>query len=210
MSTNPTPRPASTTPPAERSAAAIHRSKKRCPKCGKTQDLETGFHKNGAVGYRSPCKRCAAETSREWRESHRAQVAATRASWRRRNPDKVAAAQAKYAKANLERLAGHSAAHRKRHPRRAAARKAVSVAIHSGRLAPEPCARCGLAPRRANGRQRIEAHHWKGYDPEFWLDVQWLCKPHHAEADALGDPWPMRTTPEDRAAALAELERMEP
>lgn len=24
-----------------------------------------------------------------------------------------------------------------------------------------------------------EAHHYLGYEPEHWLDVQWLCKKHH-------------------------------
>ena len=30
---------------------------------------------------------------------------------------------------------------------------------------------------------RIEGHHYKGYDKEYWLDVQWLCKKHHQLAD---------------------------
>lgn len=26
------------------------------------------------------------------------------------------------------------------------------------------------------------AHHYKGYEPEHWLDVQWLCVPCHDRA----------------------------
>jgi hypothetical protein len=33
--------------------------------------------------------------------------------------------------------------------------------------------------------EKIEAHHHKGYEPENWLDVQWLCKKHHEEAEKL-------------------------
>lgn len=27
--------------------------------------------------------------------------------------------------------------------------------------------------------KNIQAHHYKGYEPEYQLDVQWLCSSHH-------------------------------
>jgi len=30
---------------------------------------------------------------------------------------------------------------------------------------------------------KIEAHHHMGYEPEHWLDVIWLCRPHHEDAE---------------------------
>jgi hypothetical protein len=48
---------------------------------------------------------------------------------------------------------------------------AVHNAIKYGRLKPEPC-RCGT--------QKTEAHHEDYTKP---LDVRWLCKKHHVEAD---------------------------
>ncbi len=38
-----------------------------------------------------------------------------------------------------------------------------------------PCEVCGLKPKTVKGVQRIEAHHWHGYDFAHRLDVQWLC-----------------------------------
>lgn len=37
---------------------------------------------------------------------------------------------------------------------------------------PECCEQCGR-------RRRLEAHHWRGYAKEHWLDVQWLCRSCH-------------------------------
>lgn len=53
------------------------------------------------------------------------------------------------------------------------AHNAVTRAIETGRLVPLPCI-CGATP--------TEAHHWHGYDKEHWLDVVWLCRPHHRQA----------------------------
>jgi len=32
---------------------------------------------------------------------------------------------------------------------------------------------------------KIEGHHHLGYEPEHWMDVIWLCKKHHEEAEKL-------------------------
>lgn len=59
------------------------------------------------------------------------------------------------------------------------ARMAVKSAVKSGRLIkPRTCSVDGCA---YNGR--VEAHHHKGYERENWLDVEWLCNPHHKLAD---------------------------
>lgn len=52
----------------------------------------------------------------------------------------------------------------------------VITAIRNGTLVrPAICSSCGAVGK-------IEAHHHKGYAPEFWLDVVWLCKSCHAKA----------------------------
>jgi hypothetical protein len=38
---------------------------------------------------------------------------------------------------------------------------------------PEKCLLCG-------SQSRLEAHHHKGYDEKYHLDVQWLCRQCHA------------------------------
>jgi hypothetical protein len=54
---------------------------------------------------------------------------------------------------------------------KAAARNAVTNAIRDGRLRKQPCEACGT--------WLVHAHHHKGYEPEWRLDVQWLCVIHH-------------------------------
>lgn len=51
------------------------------------------------------------------------------------------------------------------------ARTAVANAVRSGALERQPCEQCGY--------EDAQAHHYKGYDEENWLEVQWLCYRHH-------------------------------
>ncbi len=67
-------------------------------------------------------------------------------------------------------------------PLKTKARSAVANALLEGRLERLPCASCGALPEKVNGRNRIEAHHHRGYGPENWLDVQWLCFECHLES----------------------------
>ncbi len=55
------------------------------------------------------------------------------------------------------------------------ARNALNTAIYRGKLIRKPCEVCGDS--------KTEGHHHKGYEREFWLDVRWLCKRHHDEAE---------------------------
>lgn len=58
-----------------------------------------------------------------------------------------------------------------------AARVAVHLAEAKGTIIrPKLCEAC-------NKRRKVEGHHHKGYAKEFWLSVQWLCKPCHTAAD---------------------------
>lgn len=52
------------------------------------------------------------------------------------------------------------------------ARKRVAMRVRRGTMAKLPCELCGVVP--------VEAHHEDYSRP---LDVQWLCRPHHLEAD---------------------------
>ena len=58
------------------------------------------------------------------------------------------------------------------------AHQSVSNAIKAGVLTrPDSCPVCG------NSKMRIEAHHHKGYAPEFSLDVVFLCTSCHRAAE---------------------------
>ena len=79
-----------------------------------------------------------------------------------RNSSRVYSSYLKYIKENAEKHKAHTA---------------VGTAVRSGRLIkPIKCSICG------NGG-RIEAHHWKGYDEKYWLDVQWVCHLCHESID---------------------------
>jgi hypothetical protein len=59
-------------------------------------------------------------------------------------------------------------------PEKDAAHRAVKRALRSGALLRLPCETCG--------NPKTDAHHHRGYAPEHWLDVQWLCRIHHTAA----------------------------
>ena len=66
------------------------------------------------------------------------------------------------------------------HPLEINARNKVHHAIRLGKLArAEKCSVIDCS------YTKVEAHHFLGYEPEHWLNVQWLCKKHHVEADKL-------------------------
>jgi hypothetical protein len=57
------------------------------------------------------------------------------------------------------------------------ARSALNEAIRSGKiLRPTTCSLCP--------NPSPQAHHHKGYEPEHWLDVLWLCLPCHRSQEA--------------------------
>lgn len=60
---------------------------------------------------------------------------------------------------------------RKTHPEKLKARQAVQK-----HLKKEPCMVCKS--------EKTDAHHYLGYEKENWLNVQWLCRKHHALAHA--------------------------
>lgn len=65
------------------------------------------------------------------------------------------------------------------------ARSAVSHAVARGKLQRCPCSKCGT-------EKNVHAHHHKGYAPEHWLDVEWLCSSCHGKEHrhGAGEPPP--------------------
>lgn len=64
------------------------------------------------------------------------------------------------------------------------ARYYIHNGIRDGKLIkPTNCEMCGVQDW-GEKRSMIEAHHYKGYKPAYWLVVQWLCTDCHKEADA--------------------------
>ena len=51
------------------------------------------------------------------------------------------------------------------------ARSFLNDRVRSGEIERLPCQKCGS--------EKSEAHHYKGYEKQNWLDVQWFCKKCH-------------------------------
>lgn len=56
-------------------------------------------------------------------------------------------------------------------PEKHLARYKVRYAVSRGKVIKKPCRDCGS--------EKVEAHHYLGYDEAHWYDVIWLCRKHH-------------------------------
>jgi hypothetical protein len=133
----------------------------KCLHCGKV------FQPKRVTG--KYCSRLCVHNS--WIERHKNQWREYNEQWRQSNSD--------YWKKYYQDGRGVEVQKRRhdKHPLERKARTAVSNALRLGKLArPEHC------QIRGCDNTRLEAHHWKGYEPENWLNVQWLCHKHHLEA----------------------------
>ena len=115
--------------------------------------------------YREENKERVQASIRAWHKSHREYLIEYRkatkehrrkikAAWYEKNKEHVRQYDKKRAEANPEKII---------------ARRAVDKALKSGELVKLPCEACGC--------KDVEAHHEDYYKP---LDVNWLCKSHHA------------------------------
>ena len=155
-------------------------TERTCSRCGETKPIEQ-FQKRGE--YRVTfCNACHNQRLREKYDADPAYAEERKWSaheYRRANPEHVAAKKKEWQSANLDKVRVAVAKSRQRYPERAAAREAAREAIKAGTLVRQPCW-CG--------NPNTDAHHHKGYAPEYWLDVVWLCRKHHSELHRRYDP----------------------
>lgn len=126
--------------------------------------------------HNSWCKRCRCEDESR-RRKEQSPLAAKRSRrldklWRENHLPERRSYMKIYRKNNLEYMRLKSRA-----------KTAVLRAIAAGHLVREPCDICGLTPLVVNGKNRIEAHHHRGYERANYLEVRWLCVPHHCQAE---------------------------
>jgi len=137
--------------------------KGNCEFCGKEFESERKS--------RRFCNRLCSHNS--WVLHHSQEWKSYNADWRQEHPD--------YWREYWASGKGIEVQHKRhqRHPLERKARSALDNAVRLGKIArPNICQICGVITKP-------EAHHWQGYDPDHWLDVQWLCHQHHLEADRL-------------------------
>lgn len=136
---------------------------KTCAHCGEAKPRDQfNLNRRCRDGLDHRCKPCHRQASKVWqRGKGKAAHAEAVKAWSRRNPE--------LRRAMDQRM-------RDKYPLHWRARRAVRAAVIDGRLVrPDACQRCSeIRP--------VQAHHWRGYEPEAWLDVEWLCTRCHKTA----------------------------
>jgi hypothetical protein len=131
---------------------------KVCFKCGVLKPLSEFYaHSRMADGHLNKCRDCTKKDSKDNRRAnfdHYKQYKAARA----RTPE------ARRAHRERNRL------ERQQHPEKVRARHTVYNALRAGKLAKQPCEKCGTI-------NDVHAHHDDYSAP---LDVRWLCARDHA------------------------------
>lgn len=159
-------------------------SERPCKKCGVVLPLEDFSPGNCSFGRRSWCKPCERSYRREkynpkrerpyaikYGRKNRDRIRQTRRSLRVRKPEVY--------KATLERnrQAAKARPKPKRDPIKDRARARLHLALKKGTVVrPKKCEACSV-------RCKPDGHHHKGYTPKHALDVQWLCRLCHRDAD---------------------------
>jgi len=135
---------------------------KRCSKCKHFKKLSE-FHKdlNKRDGYRPNCKICNLKRHGIYHKTE--QGKATIKKYRQSPEGKVA-------------LATGIKRYYSRHPEVRNAHTAVNNAITVGKLPRVDTLQCHYCPAQAE-----QYHHYKGYEPEHWLDVVPVCIKCHSQ-----------------------------
>ena len=145
----------------EEQSRLILKGLKRCTKCEIVKPVPEFYDRRDGQtkdGLSSQCKACTLKRNLAYRKTDKGREVSL-------------AALSKYAKTTKGKKA------RKRwdtnHLLQVQAGHAVGHGIEHGRLIrPNQCDQC-------NHKCTPEGHHWKGYEPEYWFDVQWLCSNCH-------------------------------
>ena len=130
---------------------------KKCYSCGENKPLEDlKKDKRCSNGRISLCKKCHNLSSREFAKNHRDKETERLLNWRKKNREHVNAQALRYQQTEIGKI-------------RKSAHDKVYRAIRTGKLNKQPCEICG---------ENAHAHHEDYAKP---LEVNWLCRSHHAE-----------------------------
>ena len=152
---------------------------KRCCSCKQTKPISE-FHKNRSKkdGFATGCKSCRIIEITKYRKTEKGKATHRKESKKYKKTLKGKAIRKRYqqgekGKASRKRFVD-------RHPNQLKAKNAVNNAITAGKL-PRPdsllCHYCSILHRKP----AQQYHHWKGYEPEHWLDVVPVCLDCHSK-----------------------------
>jgi hypothetical protein len=171
---------------------------KVCSKCGESKPLsEFYFHKTGRLKGRpyAHCCQCAKRAAADdraqkkdainaayrekWASDHefRKRKQEQTRNWHKNNPERSTEIARRFREERPGIHTFYTRQYRAMFPERASAHAAVFQEVSSGRFPPawtQVCERCQEAQARAY-------HHYRGYEPEFRLDVIALCHECHGK-----------------------------
>ena len=152
---------------------------KVCAGCKRELD-SSEFHKKKRASDRlTPrCRRCNSESDRRYYLANAEERREAVCLYARENQEKRKEYMRRRRRENPERCRELDRNSKIRSPEKIKARSAINDSIKAGKTVRKPCQVCGT-------KDRVEAHHHRGYEKEFWLHVIWLCKRHHAERERL-------------------------
>lgn len=138
-----------------------------------------------AAKYREQHLEACRERIRSYHATHREEGREYNRSYHAANIDVARDRSRAYRIEHAEQAREYQVTTRRATPSAYRAHNAVASAIVSGCLVPPTvCSACQTqSPLTKLGRRTIEAHHHLGYEPEYKLDVIWLCKSCHKRAD---------------------------
>ena len=149
---------------------------KTCRGCGKNLPL-LSYHKCSAVkdGRKANCKRCM--SARQKLRLLNSKIRSLRNSYARKWNNSAAGMEyhRKYKSTDKYKAQERIRMSYPKNKLKTRARDAVNGAIRYGRLSRSPCMICGIFP--------AQAHHYKGYQKKNWMNVAWLCRPHHDKVE---------------------------
>jgi len=163
---------------------------KRCSRCKQIKPISE-FYKHIRYGLQSCCIIC----KRAYQRTEKGKVAHHKANKKYRRSDKGKAIEKRYAQ-DEKRKAAHLKSVEKYHktekgkvvqraalkrfhachPNHIKAKQTVNNAIRAGKLPRPDTLLCHYCPKPAQ-----QYHHWRGYEPECWLDVVPVCNYCHVK-----------------------------
>ena len=151
--------------------------KKKCSICKKELPVSQFFKDRRYFNiYASRCKKCRNKINCEFRNSDKGKKYFREYIRKYRETDKYKKWQLNYQNKNREYAKLQQRFYRSlsKHQKKYQARWMTRGAIKRNIIKKQPCQECGSI-------NKIEAHHYLGYEEKHWLDVEWLCSECHGK-----------------------------
>jgi len=147
---------------------------KNCSKCKESKNVkEFSIDRTTKDGLNRWCRFCRKTSFKLYREAHLQKEQDRHRNYYTNNRERETEKSRAYYSLNKDRVYARTRLYQTNNKEVLKAHRAVTYAKKTGTLRVLPCEKCGSL--------QAEAHHKEGYLKEHRLEVQWLCRRHHAE-----------------------------